>query len=389
MGNKRNILFMSPWYPDKKDPMPGLFVQRHALAAAQLNEVSCLYVKGYADQETTELEWTQNPLVELRIYYPSRAGFVGWIKYRYAFLHYHFKGLALVTKKWGRRPDLVHVNILTREGVIALLWKWLYGIPYVVTEHWSRYHNGGFSGFFKVFLTRLVVKHASAILPVTKHLQTAMEACGLKNSNYLPLPNVVDTDFFVPGPSVDLSGKQILHISCFQDESKNIKGIIDTLVVLRKKRTDFKMVFVGDGIDYKWLKTYANEQQVSDPFMEFRGLLEGDQLLKEIQKSTFHLMFSRYENLPVVNLECMSCGLPILSSDVGGIKEHLGPDLGVLVPSESQTALEEGIIDILDNNVLFDAVHIREYAVANFSMSELGKRLNNIYQEAIGSMLEK
>ena len=37
-------------------------------------------------------------------------------------------------------PDLVHVQVALKAGLIALYLKWKYRIPYVLTEHWSGYY---------------------------------------------------------------------------------------------------------------------------------------------------------------------------------------------------------------------------------------------------------
>lgn len=364
--------------------MPGLFVQRHAKASQLFNDVKVLYLKGYPDQEEKEMVSVSEPLDELRIYLKSRRGIFFKIPYYFNFIKAHFQGFDVLSKAWGRRPDLVHVNILTREGVIALLWKKLYGIPYVITEHWTRYHTGAYKGFFRKLVTKLVVKNAAAVMPVTDHLRRSMEACGLKG-NYSIVPNVVDVKAFKPGHLKKSVKKQILHISCFLDEHKNISGIIDAASDVYEHRKDFKIVFVGDGVDFEMLKAYAFSKKEGLALFEFRGMLEGKAVVKEIQNSDFHLMFSRYENLPVVNLECFACGIPVLSSDVGGIREHLPKQLGRLVPSEDKDALQKAMNEMLDELPDYDPTYIRNYAMRHFSQEAIGKSFDAIYNKAIAS----
>lgn len=386
MRTEKKIVFLSPWYPDKKDPMPGLFVQRHALAANLYNDVKVLYVKGYPDQEQTEKVLSVDPLYEYRIYCNSGKGIFKRLKYYNNFLREHFTGLAVISDRWEQKPDLVHVNILTREGAIALLWKKLYGIPYVITEHWSRYQTGTYKGIFRKIISQYVVKNAAAVLPVTQHLQKSMVNCGLKSNNYQVISNVVDVKKFHPLERSDNVIKQILHISCFSDEPKNISGIIDTALLLAEKRKDFKLVFVGDGEDFEILKAYAFSQLNGESVFEFKGLLEGDALVKEIHNSDFHVMFSRYENLPVVNLECFACGIPVISSDVGGIREHLPKSLGELVPSGDKQALFRAMDKMLDNLDAYDKNVIRNYAVSHFSQETIGIRFSEIYDAAISGI---
>jgi hypothetical protein len=94
---------------------------------------------------------------------------------------------AIISSKKRNKIDLIHVHVLTRLGLLALLLKRSSGIPFLITEHWSRYlsYVGTYKGIFRKYLTRKVVKNASAVTTPTVNLQNAMQAHGLKNSNYL------------------------------------------------------------------------------------------------------------------------------------------------------------------------------------------------------------
>lgn len=111
--------------------------------------------------------------------------------------------------------------------------KKLHHIPYLITEHWSRYLPGNdFNGVIRKFVTRKVVKEAAMITTVTKNLGNAMKNHKLLNDNYKILPNVVDTNMFVPSKH-DNKTVKIIHISCFENKSKNISGLLDALKSLK------------------------------------------------------------------------------------------------------------------------------------------------------------
>ena len=57
--------------------------------------------------------------------------------------------------------------------------------------------------------------------------------------------------------------------------------------------------------------------------MSFTGLLEGQKLADELASGDFLVMSSNYENMPVVILEALASGLPVVSTNVGGIKEMI------------------------------------------------------------------
>ena len=297
------------------------------------------------------------------------------------YLKYHWKGFKLIKKEFGR-PDLLHVNVLTRLGTIALLYKWASGTPYVITEHWTRYlpHMDNFKGQLRKTVSRLVVKKASAVLPVTDNLRKAMERHGLKNKNYRVIPNVVDMKMFgITKEKHAQQRKTFIHVSCFEDRQKNISGILRVLKRLSEIRTDWTCQMIGDGIHLKKLIAYAKELEIEGKFVHFYGLKENEELAKLMANADFQVMFSRFENLPVVILESYACGVPVLSTDVGGISEHVNPDLGLLIPSEDEDKLLENMIYMLDHHDEYNKETIRKYAESHFSREVIGAQLEEAY----------
>lgn len=383
--NTNHILFLPRWYPHRYDPMMGLFVQRHAISVLQHNEVSVIYIHPTDGISHFEIDIQKNfGLYEIRVYYP-KGKFLKKLISPINFIRSFFKAYHILLKERGK-PDLSHVNILTRKGVLALWLKKTQKIPYVITEHWTRYlpQHDSYGGFLRKILTTKVVKNASAVMPVTYNLQQAMESKGLKNNNYQIVPNVVDVNLFQYDPSKrDKSIKNLIHLSCFADKPKNMTGILRTIKRLSEQRTDFKLYMVGDGVDLEMSKKYAEELGIKDNFVVFTGLKENQDLVEYMQKAEIMIMFSRFENLPVVILEGFACGMPTLSTDVGGIREHLSEDRGILIASEDEEAFLEKLQYMLNNLDRYDHQAIREYAVKMFSNEAIGNQINNIYQDIL------
>ena len=389
--NKINTLFLTRWYPHRYDPMPGLFVQRHAEAIAMHCKVSLLYVhpddKLKNDKKEIITE-TINDVFTVRIYYravKSKIPFIGEIIKGFKYFNANREGMKIISKERGK-PDIIHVNILTRLGLFAYLNKIISGVPFIVTEHWSRYLpiTNTYKGFARKFLTRIVVKNASAITPVTKNLKNAMLHYNLKNNNYLILPNVVDIEIFKPVIIKHQNKKtKIIHVSCFEDQSKNISGILNVIKKLSEKRQDFECYFVGDGIDLKKLKNYADELKIKDKFAIFTGLLEGEKLIDSINKSDLMLLFSNYENMPVVINESFACGVPVISSNVGGISEYVNTETGELIERKDEKALLNSLVNFLNDNKKYDRGNIREFAVKNFSKEAVSMKILNIYKSVL------
>ena len=154
---------------------------------------------------------------------------------------------------------------------------------------------------------------------------------------------------------------------------------------LALKRQDWKCIMVGDGIHFNKLVEYASQLQLKDKFVFFTGLRENNELVELMQQASFQVLFSRFENLPVVIPESFSCGVPFLSTNVGGISEHLNESLGILIPSEDEDALLNSIEQMLDHPERYNKDQIRRYAIDNFSQQVIGEQLRNVYQRVLAS----
>ena len=386
-NNNGHILFLARWYPHQYDPMFGLFVQRHALAVKPFRDVSVIYI--HSDQNIAHKQENLSEtggVLEVKEYYPKsrfQTRFLNPLRYLQSFIKAY-----RTLRKIKPAPALIHVNVLTRAGVIALMMKYLFGIPYIITEHWSRYlpSNDSYTGRVRKLATRLVVHNAKAVTTVTRNLKEAMENRGLKNRNYFIVPNVVDTHFFKPSPSAGetiTKTKTLIHVSCFEERSKNMSGILRVIRKLSEKRNDFQIYMVGEGEDLDRTIKMAGEMGLKDRYVHFTGLKQGEELLELMQLSDLMVMFSHYENLPVVILEAFACGIPVISSDVGGIREHLTKERGGLVPPEDEETFLVEINSLLDRLDSFDKHAIRDYAVKHFSKEAIGQQFNEIYTKVL------
>jgi glycosyltransferase involved in cell wall biosynthesis len=381
------VLYLPRWYPNRYDPMPGLFIERHARSVAGHVKVAVLYIHQDDKLKDAAMEVEQSrddELLQVKIYYrpfthsiPVLKPLINFCRY----LRYHYRGLKMIKEEFGR-PDLIHVNVLTRLGMVALLYKWMTRTPYVITEHWTRYlpQMDNFKGICRKAVTRLVVRNASAVMPVTDNLRKAMESHGLRNRNYQVIPNVVDMKMFDITEGIpDKAKKAFIHVSCFEDRQKNISGILRVLKRLSKDRKDWICNMVGEGIHLNDLINYAKVLNIYDKSVYFHGLKENEELAKMMAEADFQVMFSRFENLPVVILESYACGVPVLSTDVGGISEHMNDDLGLLIKSEDENGLYEKINYLLDNYQKYDKIKIRDYAKSHFSKEVIGEQLAGVY----------
>ncbi|MBK9291173.1 MAG: glycosyltransferase [Bacteroidetes bacterium] len=379
-SQKLHVLYLPRWYPNRYDPMPGLFIRRHAEAVSSFCQVSVVYV--HADDKRSrgyEVVETNEPgLTTFVIYFPKSFS---RLLNLWRFLRANFLGIRLVRRKHGV-PDLIHVHVLTRLALIAWWYKVRYGIPYLITEHWSRYipSRNEFKGLVRKGLTRFLVRRASMLTTVTQNLARAMQAHKMTNQDVRILPNVVDTARFQPAARKRDFPRQIVHVSCFEDRSKNISGLLRALKSLRQQRTDFECVLIGEGMDFDAIKQQALSLDMLE-YVRFTGLIEGQELAEQLAQGHFLVLFSNYENLPVVIPEALACGLPVVATDVGGISELINPSNGMLVPPGDEQKLVWAMDRMLNMLASFDAAELRNCVVETNSKEAVGRLLHEWYRE--------
>lgn len=367
---KQHIIFLCRWYPHRYDPMFGLFVQRHAEAEALYNDVTAIYV--HADTAATKkyeiCRTEENGVDTIRVYYRKRD------KISSIWRFWHSCQMAL---RLAGPANRIHVHVLTRMGVVAWWEKKKHHTPYLITEHWSRYLPGNdYHGWLRKKMTKLVVRDAEVVTTVTENLATAMKAHGLNNERYVVLPNVVDTDLFQPTEHHH-EVPRIIHISCFEDKSKNISGLLESLRLVANQGCDYEAVLIGEGMDYEAMKQKAHEMSLDDK-VRFTGLLQGKALVDELASGDFLVLSSNYENMPVVILEALSCGLPIVSTHVGGISEMVNDSNGILVPARNIEALANAITTMCETYSQYDKDTLRNPIIEKYGKESVGKFLREI-----------
>ncbi len=328
--------------------MAGLFVQKHAEALMRQGaDVRVLF------SEATGIRW-------------YREIWQGWNK---------------LQREWGL-PDVVQMNVLDKNGLLALYLKHRYHIPYSIIEHWSGYlpANFSFRGGWHAQIMRHIARCANAIFPVSNMLENAMRTCGITNTHWMKINNVVDDFFYLPYKKEPRAKKRLLHVSCFDEKAKNIKGILRTARKVAEQRQDFELVIVGTGVDFAEDRRFADSLCFPPDMLTFTGEQTPQQVCHWMQQSDAFVLFSRYETAGVVLAECLAVGLPIIGSDAGAIPEVVNPQTGILVPSEDEEKLAAAICYMLDHHQDFDTSHLRTLGKA-YSFDQVGKKLLTAYTD--------
>ncbi|MDP1624039.1 MAG: glycosyltransferase [Bacteroidales bacterium] len=386
MDRKIRVLFLPKWYPNRYDSMPGLFIQRQAEAITPFCDVAVIYV--HPDplcSDKLEVDFSEeNDVRVLRVYFKVSAGqhtFLGTALNLWHFYQAHRKAFQSIREF---SPDLVHAHILTRMGFIGWRLSRSQNIPLVISEHWSRYfpENNTYRGWLRRLVSGFVVKKAAAVVAVSEPLRKAMQQCSLKNTNFRIIPNVVDMAGMIALPEVAKTGKKtFVHVSCFEDKSKNISGFLRSVKELSELRQDFICLMVGYGPDWEEMKEYAGFLRIHESIIRFTGVKTGNDFVKILSGADFSVLSSRYETFGTVVIESLACGVPVVATEVGVARDVINVENGLLVPPGDEKALTEALNRMLDQCREYDTIRIKDSISDHYSRKSVGDQLVDLYRE--------
>lgn len=280
--------------------------------------------------------------------------------------------------KMAGKIDVIHVNILYPIGMIALYLNRKKGIPYIITEHSTAYHLKKDSGLKKT-VSKRICKEASFICPVTGHLGRALQENGYQG-RYHPVPNVVDTDIFKPKTSKKEREFTILHVSHLGDVHKNISGMLEGIARFKTVARKFKVVLIGENGDRYGSLIGSLELENN---VQILNQLDHTAVAELMQVSDVLLLFSHYENLPCVILEAFACGLPVITTDVGGIREYFPDNFGIRIPPNDISALKDALLTVYHGELKPDKSKMHAYAKKHFSKPAIANAFTDLYLKAI------
>ncbi len=372
-----NVLFIAGWFPQGNNHK-GIFVKEHALAVAKMHRV--VVIHGEEDTRQGERflfsETVEDGLQILRFTYAEIPFFSSFRRYVKGVL-ISFDRLA----KQGFIPDIVHANVYF-TGVPANIIRRKYGIPYVITEHYTGFPRRSMRRS-KVKQARIGMGGAEYILPVSNSLKEAIIAHGI-TGRFEVIPNVVSNVFYYAPEVRNRSEiKQVLCVSAMHPK-KNIPNLIDACEILHSKRKDFVVNVVGTG---KKMREYteAVERKSLTGTIRFTGSKNKSEISAMMQSSDFFVLPSRYETFGCVIAESMACGLPVIATRVGGVPEIIDKTNGILVESDNPQALSEGMDFMMDNPGIFDRRSISENACRKYSAETVAKQIDSIYKRLLES----
>lgn len=364
------ILFLTPWYPDDKNPNHGIFVRDQAVALQRTHQVVVVSAKvdysAFALFSYTVKESEFKGIKEYRISIKRSLPFINQL----VFFYIVTRQAVRISKK--NPPDIVHGNI----GYPGAFWSWLVSKriskPYVVTEHTSRF-AANFRSLIHKILTVYSLKRARAVISVSSH--SAAEISAFIRRQPVVIPNIIDFEKFSTLSETHANVWQIGFLGNLNTPTKGLDILFNALSGIRN---EFKLHIGGSGNLLEEYKRLAGQLKMEDKCI-FYGFITHVEVPAFMKHLHFFVSASRFESFGMVMVEAMACGLPVVATASGGPADFINSSNGILVEKENADALRLGIETMMQNYRAYDPAQIRKFAMENYSAAKFLERSDELY----------
>ena len=235
-------------------------------------------------------------------------------------------------------------------------------------------------------ISRFLLKHlVHMYISISRQMTKELVNLGIPKNRIVYLPNSVDTNFFKPGKNKEEN--LLLYVGRIT-ELKGLHLLIEALKYLKK---NVRLVIIGPpdwNTSYyqKLLNTFERENAKGKHKISYLGAMEQSEIVKWYQKASLFILPSFVEGFPVTVLEALSCGTPVVATNVGGIPEVIqNNETGILIPPSNPVSLAKAIDHLLENeDIRLEMTRRgRENVQKQYSLENACKKLRLIYKQLL------
>jgi teichuronic acid biosynthesis glycosyltransferase TuaC len=242
------------------------------------------------------------------------------------------------------KPHFIHAHFSNPGGMLAKKLASQYHVNYGITIHESE------NWLHQEILDEnpdLVASWRNAHFLVRVN-QKDLKVLKEYNRNALSIPNGFDPQHFNYKPEKMSNAQRIILNVGFYQPKKGQSYLIDAVKLMVDKGVkDFKVCIVGGGKLEKELNLQIKELNLST-HIELLGMKSHQDVSILMKEAHVFCLSSLSEGNPTVMFEALACGLPVVSTDVGGVSEILNNEVGMICEQQNSDQLAESLIYALD-----------------------------------------
>lgn len=277
------------------------------------------------------------------------------------------------------KPDIVHCHSSAAAffGRVAIRG----GIRTIYTAHGWGFNVGikPWIAYPVLWLEKLCARYTDTYICVSDSVkQLGLRRALAPESKFCVIYNGVKVSVQQPR----IKSNDVIHILFVGRlaEPKKPELLLQVIASLPKEvQKKISCTIVGDGPKRKKLEIMAMDMEVP---VVFTGSLSPTDVLHQMNQVDIFVFLSAWEGLPYVILEAMACGLPVIASDVGGVKEMVGDKNGIVVHN-SVKEIQTAIMSLVHNVTLRTDLgrYGRRRVEQEFFLEGMFQKIESIYAQ--------
>ena len=283
------------------------------------------------------------------------------------------------------QPDIVHGQGTEADCSISAIYS---GFPNVLTLHGNMRSvaringDGPFSyNWVAARLEGFVLPRTDGVVCITNYTRNAVK--DLARRTWI-LPNAVDASFFDVQAAPDLTAPPVGLCVGTICGYKNQNDFIRALDPLAKEKK-FKLVFIGQVIKGDYGREFLQLVRERD-WCEHVGSASREQLKVRLKTATFFALPTREDNCPMVVLEAMAAGVPVLASKIGGVPDLIESEkTGLFCDPDRPESFREAMEKLLADREFARqlATTAKAEALRRFHPQVVARQHLEIYRQAL------
>lgn len=367
------------YYKDYANPAPRMGLAPEALLQGfaglrdtEIHVVSCLQQPVRSPEKMAENIWCHS------LHVPK----LGWLRTGYQGC------IRAVRKKLQEiQPDIVHGQGTERDCAISAVFS---GFPNVLTIHGNMRLIARLQGarpftygWLAARLEGFTLPRTDGVVCITRYTRDAV--AGPARRTWM-LPNAVDSGFFdvqaVPDPSAPPIGLCVGTI-CYRKNQNDFIRALDPLA----KEKKIKIIFFGQ-LDNSPYSAEFLRLVKERPWCEHGEFASRARLKECLKTASFLALPTLEDNCPLVVLEAMAAGVPVLASKVGGVPDLVDDEkTGLFCDPSDMATMRSGVARLLGDREFSQrlAMTAKAQALTRFHPSVIARQHLEIYREVCGA----
>ncbi len=290
--------------------------------------------------------------------------------------------------------DLFHVHYAIPHSISAYLAKNVLleenkKIKIITTLHGTDITLVGLEPSF-LPLVKFSIEKSDGVTAVSNFLKEKTITNYQINKEIEVIPNFVDTEIYKPKDNCEFKShfapkgeKVLVHISNFRPV-KRVSDVIKIFHLVRQKIPS-KLILAGDGPDRTECEKLVRELNLKEDVF-FLGKQEA--IVDILNASDLFLMPSQSESFGLSALEAMACGVPTITTSIGGLPELvIHNETGYIAEIGDIERMAKYAIDLLTNPIKYKkfSENARKRAVELFNKEKIVKKYEEFYHKILNN----